>query len=594
LPLGIDVKRGETILRDYWQEYLCCDPLDGQLDGPKKRGLFHMSGLNSNHIDELTHVLQTLDVELFEAAKSRAITEAEYMARSARLKRSFQALGQFRELVASRAQSSEFKSHVDLPIMGGYSRQEQKIVTQFLSDTKKYTQAMATRAIRISVWASEGAQGTIGAITSLWRLSWLRASIRKADQDGANIRKARQMVEDFINRTAMGGATSKSKTNQQDLLVAYCEFDSAARRIMALRSGLHRETKRSESMRSWLASYAETRTKKSPEMQPPEAMDIEVLTQRVGEPLTGGSRVVNERLAIARTVEQALSAWEEEKAALAKAATLKSDEAKTISREASHGKGLGEKFMTSKSASGSSLSRKDGATTRAFQSLTSTGTSSSKTMVSPPVETGFISDMDASVDPELLDHAEDVFGLPVNMQAKLPPTAKTPARGGRKTTAKATGRSTSKSTTRPSVTHSLAPSVTSTLAPSVTSTLAPSVTPSETPNLVPNLAPRITPSLIPRIAPSLAPREIPSVKSPVMLAAKPMTKPLTNVENSFGPSRSQKGVGSGSTSAPGPVPKINVKDELVADLANIDTTMPGDGSSPGANVKKKDREWGRL
>ncbi len=272
-----------------------------------------MSGLNSDHIDELLHCLQTLDAELFEAAKNRLLTESEYSVRNDRLRHAFHTLGEYKELVAQRELPIEFKSQVDLPIMGGYSRVEQKVVTHFVSDTRRHTQQLANAARKVAKWTFDAAGNSVGSARSLWRLSWLRASILRINQDLANVRKARLVVENFIERTALGGITPNSKINQQDLLTAFCEFDASIARVTAMKSGLSREITRNRDMRRWLSLYSKMRRQRNPETAPPEPSAVENASKFVDEPLTLGTKFAKERLVIARQVEAALSDWESAK-----------------------------------------------------------------------------------------------------------------------------------------------------------------------------------------------------------------------------------------------------------------------------------------
>ena len=272
-----------------------------------------MSGLNSNHISELLHSLQTLDAELYEAARNRLLTESEYAVRNDRLRHAFYTLGQFKEMVAQRENSNEFKSQVDLPIMGGYNRSEQKIVMHFVGDTMRQTE-------KFSNWTFAAASGSVGSLQSLWRLSWLRGSILRINQDLANVRKARQVVESFIERMSMGGGPSASKINQQDLLAAFCEFDATISRVTAMKSGLCRETTRNRDMRRWLSLYSKVRRQKNPEASPPEPSDVEKAAIFIDDPLTGGSKLAQQRLVVARQVETALSDWENAKRVDSKAA----------------------------------------------------------------------------------------------------------------------------------------------------------------------------------------------------------------------------------------------------------------------------------
>ena len=266
-----------------------------------------MSGLNAAQVHELTHRLQTLEIDLHEAAQSRLITEADYSARLERLRRAMAHADKLKKMAMTQTMASALPSQVDLPVMGDYSRVEQKIVSRFVADTKVYTNELASKVIRAADWARDAANGGSGWIRSMWRLSWLRGQIRRIDQDIASVRKARAVVEDFVARSAITGNEPNSRMNQKDLLTAFHEFEASTGRVTALRARVRSEMVRNNDMRTWLNQYSENRRSVNPEMIPPQVNDVNNAVQSVTERLTGGARIANERLVIARQLAEALN-----------------------------------------------------------------------------------------------------------------------------------------------------------------------------------------------------------------------------------------------------------------------------------------------
>ena len=289
-----------------------------------------MSGLNPNHIEELLHTLQTLDVELYELARCRQVTEAEYSIRNDRLRYAFHTLGGLSNVVSQQENPNEFKSQIDLPIISGFTRAEQKVVMHFVSDTMRHTQKLSTVAANIAKWSLEAAANSVGTLKTLWRLSWLRGSHLQINQDLASVRKARQVVETFIERTAMGDASPDSKRNQQDLLTAFCEFDATNSRVAAMRSGLSRETTRNQDMRRWLSRYSQGRRTRNPEESPPEPQAVQDAVKMISDPICGGAEMARKRLVIATQVQSALTDWESAKRAELKVAK---DKSRKLSKE---------------------------------------------------------------------------------------------------------------------------------------------------------------------------------------------------------------------------------------------------------------------
>lgn len=265
-----------------------------------------MSGPNPTQIHELAHRLQTLEVDLHEAARSRTITEADYRSRLERVKQAMDQGAKLKKIMAANRMPTALPSQVDLPVMGDYTRIEQKIVARFVSDTKKYTSELSVKVRQVSGWAYDAATGSTGWIKTLGRLSWLRRQIRRVDQDIERVRKARGVVEDFIVRSEISGRHPNPSLRQEDLLAAFQEFDAATGRVTALRARLRGEMARNADMRKWLQSYSENRRQRNPEKIPPAPDVLQGVATSIAEPLTGGAKLANERLVVARQLATAL------------------------------------------------------------------------------------------------------------------------------------------------------------------------------------------------------------------------------------------------------------------------------------------------
>ncbi|MEI6397771.1 MAG: hypothetical protein WCO71_03275 [Pseudomonadota bacterium] len=265
-----------------------------------------MSGPNPTQIHELAHRLQTLEVDLHEAARSRTITEADYRSRLERLKQSMEQGANLKKIMSANRMPTPLPSQVDLPVMGDYTRIEQKIVARSVNDTRKYTSELSLKVRQVSEWAYDAATGSTGWIKALGRLSWLRRQIRRVDQDIERVRKARGVVEDFIVRSEIGGRLPNSRLRQEDLLAAFQEFEAATGRVTALRARLRGEISRNADMRKWLNIYSENRRQHNPEKSPPAADVLQSVAISVAEPLTGGAKLANERLVVARQLATAL------------------------------------------------------------------------------------------------------------------------------------------------------------------------------------------------------------------------------------------------------------------------------------------------
>ena len=259
-----------------------------------------MSGLDGSKVQELMHRLQSLDVDLQEAARGKLITEADYAARLKRLRRAIGEARKLKEAASAQTMPTPLPSHFDLPVMSGYSRIEQKIVARFVTDTKTYTDELAGKLQRVSSWTLEAVHDVVGWFKVIWRLSWIRSEMRRIDQDIERVRKARGVVEDFISRSEIGGIEPNPKTKQKDLLAAFAEFESATGRVTAMRAKLRGEIARNEEMKQWLNNYAHARRQVNPEKSPPEPQEVNAIGSVVAEHLLGGAKVANERLVVAR------------------------------------------------------------------------------------------------------------------------------------------------------------------------------------------------------------------------------------------------------------------------------------------------------
>lgn len=265
-----------------------------------------MSKINPKIMNDLMHRLQSLEIDLHEAARSRELSESEYSARLERLRYALDYAGKLKSMVMAPAPSFDKSSQVDLPMMGDYSRMEQKIIMRFVSETKNHVADLSAKAREAAEWARDAATASTGWLKGLWRLSRLRRQIARTEQDLENIRRARAAVEDFISRSAIGKNGHLSSVNQKDLIAAFREFEMATARVTSLRARVRSETTRNSDMRNWLNENSRNRRLKNPEKAPPEPKDVSAVTQSVFDRLTGGAKVANERLTIARQLANAL------------------------------------------------------------------------------------------------------------------------------------------------------------------------------------------------------------------------------------------------------------------------------------------------
>jgi hypothetical protein len=265
-----------------------------------------MSGLDASKVQELMHRLQSLDVDLQEAARARLMTEADYTTRLKRLRRAIGDARKLREAASAQTMPTPMPSHFDLPVMSGYSRIEQKIVARFVTDTKNYTNELSAKLQRVSGWSLEAVHDVIGWIKVIWRLSWIRREMRRLEQDIDRVRKARGVVEDFISRSEIGGLEPNPKTNQRDLLAAFTEFEVATGKVTAMRAKLRSEIARNEDMKNWLSMYKVARQQNNPEKTPPEASDVQALGSVLADHLVGGAKLANDRLVVARRLAYSL------------------------------------------------------------------------------------------------------------------------------------------------------------------------------------------------------------------------------------------------------------------------------------------------
>jgi hypothetical protein len=266
-----------------------------------------MSGLDATQVQELMHRLQSLDVDLQEAARSRVITEADYTSRLKRLRRATHQAQKLREAASAQTMPTALPSHFDLPVMSGYSRMEQKIVARFVTDTKAYTSEIASKLQQVGEWTLDAVHDAAGWLKLIWRLSWIRSQIRRIDQDIDKVRKARGVVEDFIARSEIGGLEPNPRTNQRDLIAAFTEFEAATGRVTAMRAKLRGEIARNEEMKQWLANYAMSRRLVSPEKIPPEPLAVAEAGRIVADHLMGGAKLANERLVVARRLATSMN-----------------------------------------------------------------------------------------------------------------------------------------------------------------------------------------------------------------------------------------------------------------------------------------------
>jgi hypothetical protein len=305
-----------------------------------------MSSGHQTKINDLLHRLQSLEVDLHEALRGREISESDYSERLDRLRNALGHAQKIKVLMAPAKIQNNPLSQVDLPVMGDYSRMEQKIVTKFVSDMKKKVSEVSSLTQRAAEWTQSAAIQSSGWLRSIWRLSIIRRQLLKVEQELTNVRKARDVVEDFIARAEIGQAGDAKIISQRDLMSAFSEFERGTEKVTALRARVRSETSKNDAMRAWLKSLEIERRSKNPEKATPELSDVIQATNEVSDRLTGGAKLANERLVIARQVikelkkhqyDEAQSTFiereEETASVLPVAAKAKLDELKVVKKK---------------------------------------------------------------------------------------------------------------------------------------------------------------------------------------------------------------------------------------------------------------------
>ncbi len=253
-------------------------------------------------INDLLHRLQSLDVDLQEAMRAQDISESDYSERLDRLRNALGHANKIKALMVPSKIENNPISQVDLPVMADYSRMEQRIVSKFVADMKKKVDDVTAVSKRTTDWTKQAAVQSTGWMIAIWRLSWLRRQLIKVEHELSNVRKSRDVVEDFIARAEIGKASDAKIISQRDLMSAFNEFEQATEKVTSLRARVRSETSKNESMRSWLKSLEIERRSQNPEKPAPELYEVEKVTLEFSDQLTGAARIASDRLVVARQV----------------------------------------------------------------------------------------------------------------------------------------------------------------------------------------------------------------------------------------------------------------------------------------------------
>lgn len=264
-----------------------------------------MSDNKPHQLNDLMHRLRSLEVDLHEAARSRELSQASYSTRLERLRYAIQYAAKIKAMIAAPEQRIHKVSQVDLPVLTDCSRMEQKVIAKFVAGTRDHVADIARKTDQAADWSRDAANLETGWFKGVRRLSWLRMQISRTEQNIEMIRRARAAVEDFVSRSELA-KPGENSVNQRDLVSAFREFEMATDRVTALRARVRSETTRNNDMRNWLVQNSAIRRQQNPEKAPPEPKDVSAMTASVFNRLTGGAKVANDRLVVARQLFKAL------------------------------------------------------------------------------------------------------------------------------------------------------------------------------------------------------------------------------------------------------------------------------------------------
>ena len=267
--------------------------------------------MTAAYADRTQNYLQrilSLEVELFDAARSGQMSTADFNKRQARLEQLKAQFEKIEQLLMNHESRVDMTTEGDfeLPVMNDCSRLEQNIVSGYVEETHAVITDLAKKSALLLEWSKEAASGETYWIKTALRLSKIRAKMTWMQHRLDAVRKMRKTLETFILKVspqAPGASPSNGKTSLVD---AFRDFETTMARIGRLRLKLRSERTKNVDMEQWLKRYEERRRAVSPTMKPPAVEEVVEASDEVMQYIVGGSLKANERLVIATRLAKTL------------------------------------------------------------------------------------------------------------------------------------------------------------------------------------------------------------------------------------------------------------------------------------------------
>lgn len=199
------------------------------------------------------HRLLSLEAELKDQARARALSPRAFAKRVARLKVVHERLTSLQRLCTAESDSTQQGIDIGLPVLDECTPAEQTVCEHYLSDRLEDLHAVSADTGRVYKWLVDAVTGRTGTFRLTLQLSKLRRMIQAVERRTAHVHDASESLSAHIDRvlTASKGG-ERAKNSLEGLMSLFQQLDGTISRVARLKASVKKEQGKTQAMESWL------------------------------------------------------------------------------------------------------------------------------------------------------------------------------------------------------------------------------------------------------------------------------------------------------------------------------------------------------
>lgn len=221
------------------------------------------------------HRLLSLEAELKDQARARALTPRAFAKRVDRLKVVHKRLSELQRLCTAEADGIGGGNDIGLPVLDDCTPAERQVCEQYLDERLDDVEDAMADTGRVYKWLVEAVTGRTGPLRLILRLSKLRRMIQATERETAQLQEVSKSLGVHIDKMlSAGNGGARARTSLEGLMSLFHQLDGTISRVARLKASVKKETGKTQAMEAWLRQQEATIRARPAIMQPPSPLAL--------------------------------------------------------------------------------------------------------------------------------------------------------------------------------------------------------------------------------------------------------------------------------------------------------------------------------